>query len=394
MKILEINESHYPVGGAESYFFKITRALRERGHTVKSLGFGEKNRTIEKEVVIKETKSRYGRYFWRLFPNPRVYRKIHQVVKEFRPDVVHIHNINKYTFSILLAIRGQNVVQTVHDFLLVCPGLWCVYKDTLKVCPGGFGVKCMRHKCIKWRHAFGLIPFFYARNRLLKTIVKHYHAPSKTLKKYLERHGFTPVTFSPLFLDMAKWSPKGEVEEGRLLYVGSLEKQKGVIYLLQAAKLLREEGVKFNFRIVGRGSEEERLKTFMKENGLEDMVTLTGRIPFNELLQEYRKAKFLIVPSIWQENAPVVVSEALAIGLPVIGSRRGGIPNFVKSEETGFLFKTAGSNDLKEKIKKGLRSPKKRYEKLRKRGINFARKTYDHEKHMKALEELFRCATK
>jgi glycosyltransferase involved in cell wall biosynthesis len=123
--------------------------------------------------------------------------------------------------------------------------------------------------------------------------------------------------------------PDHGFEEGprsdALLYVGVLSRGKGVRNLVEAA--ISNKHVTLD--VVGTGLEVGALRTIVSKSNTEDRVRILGRVSQETLLRLYRHARALIVPSIWPENAPLVVLEALANGTPVIGTRWGGLPEIL-----------------------------------------------------------------
>ncbi|MCK5108037.1 MAG: glycosyltransferase, partial [Nanoarchaeota archaeon] len=124
IKLLLFTDNYNPNGGgAEKVFFNLIKEFKKENIKVNSFGFGSNNTENKNYKIIKETKYLFFRHFWRLFFNVSKYIQIRRYVKKINPDVIHIHNINKYTPSLLLALRGFNVIQTVHDYSLICPTL-------------------------------------------------------------------------------------------------------------------------------------------------------------------------------------------------------------------------------------------------------------------------------
>ncbi len=83
----------------------------------------------------------------------------------------------------------------------------------------------------------------------------------------------------------------------------------------------------------------------MKEN-----IKLLGHLGQEEIKEYIRKCSFVVVPSIWYENCPYSILETLAIGKPVIGANIGGIPELVKNNENGLIFKYDDVSDLENKM--------------------------------------------
>lgn len=129
----------------------------------------------------------------------------------------------------------------------------------------------------------------------------------------------------------------------KFLFVGRLEEQKGIIYLLQAASLLK--GRDFEVNIVGDGSQAGHLKNTAKESGLSHAVNFLGKLDDQELQDEYIYSDAFVLPSIW-EGIPLSILEAMAAGLPVIAADVGGITTLCTDRVTGLIVKPRDSAAL------------------------------------------------
>lgn len=123
----------------------------------------------------------------------------------------------------------------------------------------------------------------------------------------------------------------------RILFVGRLEKMKGIDTLLAAASILKENGNHFHLRIVGSGSQRESLETISKSLGLIDVVTFVGPKRYDEVAEEYAQAAIFCGLS-RSEALGNVFLEAQAAGCAVVATDVGGIPDIVKDSVTGFLI--------------------------------------------------------
>ena len=102
--------------------------------------------------------------------------------------------------------------------------------------------------------------------------------------------------------------------------------------------------------IAGDGPDMEKVKKYIKDNKLEEKIKLLGFLNSDQVKNYVRKARFIVVPSVWYENCPYSVLEALAMGKPIIGSNLGGIHELVKNNETGLIYKYDDINDLTDKM--------------------------------------------
>jgi N-acetyl-alpha-D-glucosaminyl L-malate synthase BshA len=139
-------------------------------------------------------------------------------------------------------------------------------------------------------------------------------------------------------------------KEKVILYVGRLEPVKGVRYLVQAVRILINRGFRnMKLLIVGDGSEKRYLEELVKKLGLEDYIVFVGRVSHDKIPEYMASADLLVLPSL-SEGFGIVIVEAMAMGLPVIASRVGGLPWIIKDGENGFLVEPRNPRDIAEKI--------------------------------------------
>lgn len=351
MKILLITDTHTTDGGgAEKYFFTLKKLLQERGDlTVHSLGFGAQQEQAPNSTVLTETPSKLLRQFWRMFFNPSKYFEIKKAIEEIKPDLIHLHNVKKYTISLLTAIQDYPVVQTVHDYSPICPTGWNVHEN-LEPCETGLSAKCFwRHKRQYGGAAYLALLFsFFRMNKLLKKHVKKFISPSPLLEHYLRLNHFGATIYLPPFRNENASTAFTKIRADHFLYIGQLETQKGVEVLIQEFALACEKNNALILKIAGTGSQAEALKQTVKELNLDKNIFFLGWV--NDTEQLYRESLALIFPSIGLESFGLVITEAMSYARPVIGSDRGPTKWLVDNEETGLLFDPLAKGDLAEKI--------------------------------------------
>jgi glycosyltransferase involved in cell wall biosynthesis len=150
--------------------------------------------------------------------------------------------------------------------------------------------------------------------------------------------------------------------EGAPLLVsgGSLVEQKGLRHLLDALALLKQRGETIHLRVIGEGSERERLEAQARELGLTDQVTFVGTLPNHQVLDEMRAAHAFVLPSVpaqsgCMDGIPNVIIEAMALGVPCISTAISGIPELILNDECGLLVPPGEAQPLAEAIQRLLR---------------------------------------
>ena len=371
IKVLHINETHRETGGQERYFFGLVNGLRKRGFDVYSFGFDTVAKKTDKSLVMK-TPGYFIKQFNRFVFDFGTYFKLRAWINEIKPDIIHLHGLNQSTLAILFACREHKIVQTMHNYGMICPTIWCVTKDDLKPCYSGIGLKCWQRKCIAFKY---LVPFYVhikLRNFFLKRLVNVYHAPSNALKKYLNKIGYNPVQVVNYFIDVRKMAGN-EKKEYDIVFVGRLDEEKGVKFLLDAMHVLKKDYPKIKAVIVGDGPETAHLQAYSKELDIMNNVDFVGRADFNLVKKYYAISRIFVMPSIYMEQFGFVGIEAMANSLPSVASNRGGIPEWCVDNKTGLLIDPTNPKAIAGAIDK-LLSDKKLAKQLSDNARNYVKK--------------------
>lgn len=169
-------------------------------------------------------------------------------------------------------------------------------------------------------------------------------------------------------VDFAAMAPAASVAGAGpplILAVGQLVPTKGFTYLVEACRLLREQGVEFQAAIVGEGPEHKRLDTQIRAAGLENTVRLEGERPEEDIPAYLSRTACLAMPSIApkrgsHDGLPNVVIEAMAAGVPVVGTALFGIPEAVEHQVTGLLVPPGDAAALRDAMAALLADPDNR----------------------------------
>jgi glycosyltransferase involved in cell wall biosynthesis len=256
------------------------------------------------------------------FPDPVFSRAVRRVAEAWQPDVIHAHGW--CAFSSYWPDAPPLVV-TLHDHGLRCP------KRTLlrgkAECSRGRGMRCIT--CGGDQATVKRIPLAAMMGWSVSHLAAHtsrFIAVSHSVAERVAEIGIpgSKVTVIPNFIDMSNRMPDHESSTPIAVYVGPDTNHKGRSVAIEAFSRLPPGTA--TLVLVG-GSTEVDI------DGVSDLGYLRGAA----LWEQYRRASVALVPSVWPEPCPTVALEAMAFGLPVIGSRIGGIPDLVEHGLSGLL---------------------------------------------------------
>lgn len=395
MKILMVNKFLYYRGGAETYFLKIGKYLESQGHQVEYFGmFDEKNVVGNQDGLYTENMDFHTSSLKKLiYPFRIVYsfdaaKKITQIIKRFQPDVIHLNNINfQLTPSIIEAASKLKVpvVQTVHDYQMLCPNHLMyneVYGGVCERCLNGSSWNCARGNCIHGSKIKSIIGSGEAW--LYKTLgtykkVQKYICPSFFMeKKLLENPIFCGKTVTKHnFIEMLPVEKRDTTEE-YVLFFGRLSEEKGLDLFLQACRELPD----IRFVVAGSGPMEQDCQ------GIQN-VDFVGFKVGDELNRLIENALFSVYPSIWYENCPLSVLESEMLGTPVLASRMGGIPELILENETGVLLEALTVECMKNTISE-LYNDKEKIRKMSGKCVQNRDNLVTLEKYCEFLMEIYR----
>ena len=355
MKVLIINKFLFPNGGSESYIFRLGEELTAAGCEVQYFGMEHRGRIVgnraesyTSEVDFHAPGIKKFLAPFRLLYSWEARRKLRSVLEDFKPDAVHLNNINfQLTPSVIDEIRSFDpsvrIVATAHDSQWMCPGHLLRIPSTGELCRrcvDGNVWNCAKHRCIHDSRARSLLGSIEgALYRMKKTygLVDAVICPSAFMKEILSHH--PRLTDKCVVLhNFVELPPPAERKPGAyVLYFGRYSEEKGIRPLLAAVSSLPE----VSFVFAGKGELKGEVDRTAAETGnLQEVGFRSG----DELRELIRKARFVVFPSVCHENCPLSVMEAQAAGVPVIASLAGGIPELIQDGGTGELF-TAGDAD-------------------------------------------------
>ncbi|MFH0972526.1 MAG: glycosyltransferase family 4 protein [Patescibacteria group bacterium] len=405
MKILQINKFFYLMGGGERYFFEVSKLLKNHGHEViffsmkhKKNNFSEYEKYFVDYLDFTKIKLSFSNFqpAGRAFYSLEARKKINKLIKETKPDVAHIHNIDhQISPSILHVLKKHKipVVMTLHHYKLICPNYYLFNNRVCEKCKKYKYYNCILNKCIKNSYLASLLVclemYFHKALKIYKKNVDIFISPSQFMKDKCVEFGIDAkkIIVLPHFVNSELGIRNQELgirDQKYILYFGRLAKEKGVDILLEAMKHIKHQ---VRLKIVGDGPEKNNYQLSIINYQLNN-VDFLGHLEGRGLEKVITEAMFIVVPSIGNEVFGLVILESFALGKPVIASKIGGIPEVINDHKTGLLFNPGDAKDLAQKINWLIERPEK-IKKMGQAGFIAAQTKFSAEMHYKKLMEIY-----
>lgn len=398
MKVLIAHNAYQQRGGEDAVVAAEARLLEERGHRVIFYRrFNDELRDGGPFAAISagiET-------IWA----ENSYRALKQLLLQERPEVAHFHNtvplISPAAYYACSDV-GVPVVQTLHNYRLLCPGGQFLRNG--QVCESCLARSVpwpgVAHACYRGsRLATAAVSAMLTLHRVKGTWqgkVDVYVALSEFARnKFIE--GGLPaerivVKPNSVDFDCGERTVTGEYA----LFIGRHSEEKGLRILIEAWRRRREQ---IPLRIVGDGPLRREVEREAERHGMVG-ISFLGQLPPGETQEQMRGARFLLYPSIWYEGFPLAVAEAFACGVPVVCSRLGSLEEIVQDRGTGLHFHAGDPEDLASKVEWAWAHPAEMEEMGRAARLEYESK-YTPERNHEALLQIYeraacsvKCATR
>ncbi|PTL99316.1 MAG: hypothetical protein DA407_16865 [Bacteroidetes bacterium] len=372
MKILQLHNKYRHYGGEDAVVDNEYKLLLNNGFEVEQLFFNNENISPPN-----------------LFFNKESYHITLKKIEEFKPDVIHVHNIfYNASPSVLKAAKKTNtpVIMTLHNYRLLCPG--ALFLRDSKIC-----TKCkdttipyhgIIHKCFQDSYTKStLLASFIGLNKIKKTWtnkIDRFIVLTPFIKDLLlnsslniieEKIIVKPNSTDDLIVD------KSKKINNKFLFVGRLSKEKGVDTLVKAFNEIPE----MELDIIGSGVLETSLKKIAEKN-----IKFHGSQNREYIKEKLNTAKALVFPSIWYEGLPNTLIEAFSTGTPVLSSNLDNINQIVISGYNGETFTPNNAKSLANKVLEFSKKNTVQY------GINSRQlyeDTYTHQKNLENLTKIY-----
>ena len=369
MNILMINWTWHPSGGDWTYVENISNLYEQAGHQVIPFAMHHPDNypnTYESYFIKNRDYRQLNDGKWwkgaeiaaESIYSFEAIKLLKKLLLEVKIDLAHLNIIHHYqTPAIIKVLKKANIpiVWTLHDYTILCPeGTFISNGKICEACKGGKFHQVILNKCKKQSLlASTLASVDNYINEYLDyySLVDYYICPSKFIHQKFLDYGFNPDKLHQLYhsytLSQIPEIPSKEpnIDKKYIVFIGRLEKIKGIHTLLEAMK----ECPNIPLKIIGDGTEMDKLKAFADQNALHQ-VSFLGKMDKTQLWPILHSASFMVFPSECLEILGFSIIEAMLCNKAVIGSNIGAIPETIIDGQTGLLFEPGNIKMLAEKI--------------------------------------------
>ncbi|SED08084.1 Glycosyltransferase involved in cell wall bisynthesis [Burkholderia sp. WP9] len=343
LSVLNVSQNHFVRGGSDRYFLSLGDLLSRQGNLVVPFcARSEKDQPsewstyfppgadFESPSVLDVLKYHYS---------PAAKNNLRKLVSGNRFDIAHLHiYYGKLTSSILPVLKdaGIPIVQTAHDYKLICPVYSCSRGGkACEECRGKEYWRAMVYKCNRGsylRSAISMSESYVSRWLGSVDTIDRFIAVSQFSAARMGVNGIDPSRISvvPNFIDVEQFTP--QTETGRyFVYFGRIEHSKGIGTLVKAFMQLPD----IPLMVIGEGGLLPEVQALAATS---PNIHFAGFKNGSELYSLVGQSVASILPSEWYENCPMAILESFALGRPVIGTRIGGVPELISQGEDGYLI--------------------------------------------------------
>ncbi len=376
--ILIISHAHpkFSKGGGEIAAYNLYNELTRQGYNTYFLAahmnekahHGHTPFSIINEKEILFYVSPYDYFMQTSFDKKSAWKDFKELLELIEPDIIHFHHyihlglekikeVHKYKQT----KKDVKILLTLHEYVAICANNGqMVTRDTNALCYESDYIDCS--KCFPEKNPTD----FFMRDIYIKSffdLVDHFISPSHFLIDRYRKWGINNENFSMFengqvpvenFVKSKRVLKKDE-KRARFAYFGQINTFKGLDVLLEAMDYLDEDILKdFSLNVHGTALEkqpeefQEKVKKYFKK--YEDNITYYGRYNADELPEFMENVDWVVIPSSWWENSPLVIQESFKFGRPMIASNIGGMAEKVVNGKSGLHFKVRNPRSLAEKI--------------------------------------------
>jgi len=364
---------HAIVGGGEQAVYRLVKLQAKKGNKISVLATAPIKKPKEDfkffSVNVSEDYFDKSGSFVRalklsFFPFDLVsFISSYKILKKIKPDILHLHNFNILSFSVLQAAKILDIptVLSIYDYWYFCP-ISMLFDNDYNVCEKYHGLNCV--DCIKqksnmprtllklflllrkpvFNYFLNKIDAFVALSESSETILTNYGIKKEKVHKI-------PLLFSSK--DFKLWKPE-KLKKNLILYAGWVVRHKGLHILVKAMPEILKEFPDAKLIAIGDNTIDKKYTNMIlkeiKKHKLEKNVSLLGRLSdedFNKFLGE---GNIIVIPEQWENMSPVFLPQSMINGKPIVASNIGGIPEFLENNRNGLICKPNDPHDFAEKM--------------------------------------------
>lgn len=379
MKILHVTNyfrgAHSHIGGAEQACYRTALMTKEHGHEVvivskrfDTMPDNNQFKIYPLPVIEDYLPQSMGKYleavkWYSLQYDLLAKGAFCKILDKERPDVIHLHNFQFLTFSLAREAykRGIPMCISIYDYWHFCPKAMLLLPDN-SFCKEAHGVRCLR--CLPQRlramqriflgirrdvfdRVFSMVDTFVVLSDHSAGVLRGYGIDEGKIK-------VIPLTL-PIEYNRLKTPDIPAVAKDSILFAGWLNDRKGVHIAIQAMPSILKQVPDARLYVIGGRAKfadeyERRFELFIKENNLSDKIVFLGHQPPEVVKAYLQKVDVLVIPEQYENMSPLIMIEAMMLGKPIVASNLGGIPEYIKDGETGFLANAYNPEDFAEKM--------------------------------------------
>ena len=350
-KILIVHNYYQIPGGEDTVVANEKKMLEEHGHQV--VLYTRHNSELKEFSKIQKLLLPIFTVF-----NFQTYQEIKALIRKEKIDVVHVHNtLNLISSSVYYAAFHCKVpvVQTIHNFRLLCPGA-SFYRDG-HICEDcvSKGLGCaVKHSCYRGSRlqtlacvvSTGLHRMLGTYGKLNYICLTEFNKEKLLQLKQIQKEN---VYIKPNFVQAANAVLPYEQRKNQFIYAGRLDELKGIEVLLKAWELFEPKDEKLV--ICGTGPMESWCREFTQKRRLKN-VEFKGFVENKIVKQMIGESKALVLPTKWYEGFPMTIVESYSVGTPVLASDLGNAGSLVEEGKSGLKFQADSPESLCEALKK------------------------------------------
>lgn len=343
-----MNDYSYPFGGAEIQTLAIRDSLQAIGHDARIFASSAAPLNVESRADYHcfGTMSRFRTLLQTA--NPSAYWRLHQVLNEFQPDLVHVRMLLSQISPLILPLL--NLVPSLYHVVWYRP----ICPTGIKLLPNsescGFqaGWVCYQQGCVPlrdWVPVMLQLKLWQAQHMNFRMII----ANSEAVRQRLRAEG---IDVAGVLHNLVPLQPERPPLSSppMIAFAGRLVKEKGIDVAIRATARIISRLPLLQFWIAGDGPEKQSLIELVNQLRLTDHVRFLGHLSQPELACRLASAWVQVVPSRWAEPFGNITTEAMMRGTAVVATACGGSLEIVKEGKTGFLVPPGDDQILAERL--------------------------------------------